>query len=98
MQNFKQYDFVKFNDNRGQISVLSREITEKIETKQILATKDKGISANSRETFNQPKNHFPLNNERGKTTPIEKMKDTPIYLRWNKFSDSFLLTTKSCPQ
>ncbi|HRH46087.1 MAG TPA: hypothetical protein PKY82_30870, partial [Pyrinomonadaceae bacterium] len=81
MQNFKQLDFKQFKNDQGQISVLSRQITEKIEAKQILATKDKGISNNSRETVNQAKNHFALKDERSKTSSIEKIKDAPVFTR-----------------
>ncbi|HMS38823.1 MAG TPA: hypothetical protein PKE69_01260 [Pyrinomonadaceae bacterium] len=81
MQKFKQSGFKQFTNDQGEISILSRQITEKIEAKQILATKDKGISADSRETLNPTKNHYSLNNDRGKTNPIEKVKDVNIYLR-----------------
>ncbi|HMS41410.1 MAG TPA: hypothetical protein PKE69_14355, partial [Pyrinomonadaceae bacterium] len=68
MQNLKQSDFKQFTNDQGQISVLSRQITEKIESKQILATKDKGINTDSRESVNQMKNHFAPKNERSKTS------------------------------
>jgi len=81
MGNLKQSDFKQFTNDQGRISVLSRQITEKIEAKQILATKDKGISNDSRETVNQSKNHFASKNERSKTSPIEKIKDAPVFTR-----------------
>lgn len=81
MQNLKQSDFKQFTNDQGQISFLSRQITEKIEAKQFLATKDKGISNNSRETVNQAKNHFALKDERSKASPIEKIKDAPVFTR-----------------
>jgi hypothetical protein len=81
MNNLKQSDFKQFTNDQGQISVLSRQITEKIEGKQILATKDKGISNDSREAVNQTKNHFAIRNERSKTSPIEKVKDAPVFTR-----------------
>ncbi len=81
MQNFKQSDFKQFTNDQGKISVLSRQITEKIEAKQILATKDKGTSNNARETVNQAENHFTSQNERNKTSPIEKIKDAPVFTR-----------------
>ena len=81
MQNFKQSDFKQFANDQGQISVLSRQITEKIEGKQILATKDKGISNDPRETVNRANNHFTPKNERNKTSPIEKVKDAPVFTR-----------------
>jgi len=81
MQNLKQSDFKQFTNDQGQISVLSRQITEKIESKQILATKDKGIPNNSREKVNQAKNHFALKDERSKASLIEKIKDAPVFTR-----------------
>jgi|GEM_PF-2214881 len=81
MQNLKQSDFKQFTNNQGQISVLSRQITEKIEAKQFLATKDKGINTDSRESVNQMKNHFAPKNERSKTSSIEKIKDAPVFTR-----------------
>lgn len=81
MQNFKQSDFKQFANDQGRISVLSRQITEKIEAKQILATKDKGISTDSREAVNEAKNHFAMKNERNKTSPIKEVKDLPVFTR-----------------
>lgn len=81
MQNLKQSDFKQFKHDPAQISVLSRQITEKIEAKQILATKDKGISNDSREAVNQAKNNFTSQNERGKTSSLEKIKDAPVFTR-----------------
>lgn len=81
MNNLKQFDFTKFTDDRGQVSVLSRQIVEKIETKQILAAKDKGMSHDSRETINQTKNHYTVRQEQAKTSLLEKVKDAPVFTR-----------------
>jgi hypothetical protein len=79
--NLKQFDFKKFPGDREQISVLSRQIVEKIETKQILAVKDKGMSADSRENVNPSKNHHSFRNETGKTNLLEKVKEAPVFTR-----------------
>lgn len=81
MQNLKQSDFKQFTNDQGQIRVLSRQITEKIEAKQFLATKDKGINTDSRESVNQMKNHFALKDGRSKASLIEKIKDAPVFTR-----------------
>ncbi len=83
IQNLKQSDFAKFADDRGQVSVLSRQIAEKIETKQISAIKDKGTVADSREIINQAKTPYSFNGERDKTSSLitEKTKNAPVLTR-----------------
>ncbi len=83
IQNLKHADIVKFTDDRQQISVLSRQIAEKIEAKQIFSIKDKSVSADSRELINQTKNPYPLRDERAKTNLLinEKGKDAPVLTR-----------------
>lgn len=79
--NLKQCDITKLFGDQEQIGVLSRQIVEKIETKQILAVKDKGMSADSRENVNPSKNHHSFRNETGKTNLLEKVKDAPVFTR-----------------
>lgn len=83
MNNLRQSDFAKFPDERGQISVLSRQIAEKIETKQIMAIKDRGISLDSPEIGNRMKNLDPIRNEGQKTchSMTDKGKDFQIQSR-----------------
>ena len=79
--NLSKADFVKLNSDGKQIIILSRQIVEKIEAKQIIATKEKGILADSRESVNSVKNHFPFKNDRTKTNVFEKVKDAPVLTR-----------------
>ena len=79
--NLSKADFVKLGDNEKQVSILSRQIAEKIEAKQIFATKEKGMSGDSRESVNSAKNHYFSNNDQAKTNLFEKVKDAPVLTR-----------------
>ena len=81
LQNFKQSDFRQLIADQEQISVLSRRITEKVEAKQLLATKDKEMPAISRESINQAKSHFLPPNEHSMSNAMEKGKEAPILTR-----------------
>jgi hypothetical protein len=81
MNNLKQVNVTKFSDDRGQISELSRQIAEKLESKQIFASGGKEMAADSRETIKQTKNHYSLKNENTKANLSEKVKDAPIFTR-----------------
>lgn len=81
INNLKQLAFTKFTDDRAQISVLSRQIAEKIETKQNLSAKERGMTADSREITNQAKNHLPIRTAQTMTSLVEKVKDAPVLRR-----------------
>jgi hypothetical protein len=81
VSNLSKADFVKLGEDGKQVNILSRQIAEKIEAKQIFALKDKEISANSRESVNSAKNHFSGNNNQAKTNLFEKAKDAPVLTR-----------------
>ena len=81
MNNLNKTEFVKIAGDGKQVGILSRQIVEKIEAKQIFATKEKGMSADSRESINSAKNHYSFKNDRAKTNLFEKVKDAPILTR-----------------
>ena len=81
MNNFDKANFVKLADNGKQVNILSRQIAEKIEAKQIFAVTDKGISANSRESVNSTKNPHSVKNDQAKTNVFDKAKNSPIFTR-----------------
>ncbi len=79
--NLSKADFVKLGDNGKQVSILSRQFAEKIETKQNFATKEKGISTDSRGLVNSAKNHYSGNHDQAKTNLFEKVKEAPVLTR-----------------
>jgi hypothetical protein len=79
--NLSKADFVKLGEDGKQVNILSRQIAEKIEAKQIFATKERGMSTDSRRSVNSTKNHFSTNNDRAKTNLFEKVKDVPVFVR-----------------
>jgi hypothetical protein len=81
MNNLNKADFVKIADDGKQISVLSCQIAEKIEARQIFA--DKGISNDSREAGSRGKTHFTNRENQAKANHFigEKMKDAPALTR-----------------
>ena len=81
MNNFDKTNFVKLADNGKQVNILSRQIAEKIEAKQIFTVTDKGISPNSRESVNSTKNPHSVKNDQVKTNVFDKAKNSPIFTR-----------------
>lgn len=81
LNNLSKSDFVKPGEDGKQVSILSRQIAEKLEAKQILALKDQGLSADSREAANSAPNSYSLKNDQTKTNVLEKSKDVPAFTR-----------------
>jgi hypothetical protein len=81
MNNLNKTKFVKIAGDGKQVGILSRQIVEKIEAKQIFATKEKGMSADSRESVNSAKNNYSFKNDQAKTNLFEKVKDAPVLTR-----------------
>jgi len=83
MNNLNKADFSKLADNGKQVSILSRQIVEKIETKQFLSVKDKVFTSDSREVALQGKNLPSIGENHPKTKHLigEKSKDAPVFTR-----------------
>ncbi|HRH41367.1 MAG TPA: hypothetical protein PKY82_06945 [Pyrinomonadaceae bacterium] len=81
LNNLNKTDFIKLGEEGKQVSILSRQIAEKIEAKQIFSNKEKSSFGDSREMFISAKTPYSLNSDDIKTNQLEKTRDAPIFTR-----------------
>lgn len=81
--NLSKADFVKLGDNGKQVGILSRQIVEKIESKQFLAVNQKTFASDTREINSQTKNPLTTKNNQSQNSPLknEKVRETPVFVR-----------------